>query len=95
MPKNKKNRKKPEKAEKNSKKAGKAQNFKIGKKAQIFFFGHLVQDCSKQTLVYMSIFFIEAIKKPGIKILSLLITYPSNFRKVVEPLAIVLKLKTI
>ena len=25
--------------------------------------GHSVQDCSKRTLVYMGIFFIEAVKK--------------------------------
>ena len=40
----------------------KTQNFKIGKKARIFS-GHSVQDCSKRALVYMGIFFIEAIKK--------------------------------
>ena len=40
---------------------------------------HSAQDFSKRTLVYMGIFFIEAIKKsPGIKNLSLLITFLSK-----------------
>ena len=45
------------------------------KKARIFLC-HSVQDCSKRTLVYMGIFFIEEVKKSaGIKILSLVITF--------------------
>ena len=47
---------------KKTRKLKKSQNFKIAKKARIFE-GHSVQDCSKRTLVYMGIFFIEAIKK--------------------------------
>ena len=71
-------KKKPKKPEKVPKKPKKARNFKIAKKARIFL-GHSVQDCSKRTLVYMGIFFIEAVKKsPGIKILSLLISYNRN-----------------
>ena len=65
----KKGQKKPQKAPKKSKKAQKAQKARI-------FLGHSVQDCSKQTLVYMGIFFIEAVKKsPGIKILSPMMTH--------------------
>ena len=52
----KKAKKRPEKA---LKKPKKAQNYK---RARIFL-GHLVQDSSKQTLVKMGIFLIEAIKK--------------------------------
>ena len=64
------------KTEKAPKKPKKARNFKIAKKARIFL-GHSVQDCSKRTLVYMGIFFIEAVKKSrGIKILSLVISQP-------------------
>ena len=59
----KKDQKKPQKAPKKSKKAR-------------IFLGHSVQDCSKRTLVYMGIFFIEAIRKSlGIKILSLMMTH--------------------
>ena len=53
--------------------------FKIWGGAGLFFLGHSVQDCSKRTLVYMGIFFIEAIKKsPGIKILSLIIFHKNS-----------------
>ena len=70
----KKSEKAPKKPKKAQKKPKKARNFKIAKKARIFL-GHSVQDCSKRTLVYMGIFFIEAVKKsPGIKILSLVIS---------------------
>ena len=65
-PKNAQNlKKKTEKAGKTRKKLKKAQNFKVAKKAQKarIFLGHSVQDCSKRTLLYMGIFFIEAIKK--------------------------------
>ena len=48
--------------------------------------GHSVQDCSKRTLVYMGIFFIETVKKsPGIKILSLVI----KLQKTIERNAII------
>ena len=61
--------KKPQKAKKGRKLKKKTEKARI-------FLGHSVQDCSKRTLVYMGIFFIEAVKKsPGIKILSLLITF--------------------
>ena len=60
--KNAQNFKKKQKSPKKTRKPKKSQNFKIAKKARIFV-GHSVQDCSKRTLVYMSIFFIEAIKK--------------------------------
>ena len=64
--------KKPQKSTKKPQKTEKAR--KIPKKARIFL-GHSLQDCSKRTLMYMGIFFIESVKKStGIKILSLVMS---------------------
>ena len=56
----KKSSKKPEKAQKSRKKPKILKWPNKPKKARIFS-GHSVQDCLKRTLVYMGIFFIEAI----------------------------------
>ena len=82
--------KKPQKAKKRPKifkKPKKARNFKIAKKAQKspkkpeFFWVIQFRIVQNELWCTWGFFFIEAVKKsPGIKILSLLITYEHSFK---------------